>query len=76
MKVWVTKDGTKIPYDQLKLSHIYNIIKWAKTKGFSDSYISKSLVDNTDDITISRDVSEQVISEMREELKRRGYAIS
>lgn len=72
MKVWTTKDGQQIPYDQLKTSHIFNIIKWAQTKGFSSYVNSVSTVDNSDNVTISYDDSEQVIADMKEELKHRG----
>lgn len=75
MKIWTTKDGQQIPYDQLKTSHIFNIIKWAQTKGFSSYTVSKSIVDNSDDVTVSWDDSEQVIADMKEELRRRNIHI-
>ena len=74
MKVWTTKDGIEIPYDQLKFSHIYNIIRYAQRNGFFTIYTSHSTVDNTDDITRFEDCSKEVIREMRAELKRRNIA--
>ena len=72
MKIWVTKDGEEIPYNKLKLSHIYNIIRYAQRKGFHTVYISHSIVDNTDDIIQYQDCSNEVINEMVAELKRRN----
>ena len=72
MKVWTTKDGIKIPYDQLEFNHIYNIIRYAQRNGFFTVYTSHSTVDNTDDITRFEDCSKEVIREMRAELKRRN----
>lgn len=74
MKVWTTKDGTQIPYNQLKFNHIYNIIRYAQRSGFFTVYISHSTVDNTDDITRYEDCSKEVIQDMRNELKRRNLA--
>ena len=72
MKVWTTKDGIEIPYDQLKFSHIYNIIKYAQKHGFFIVHTYHSIVDNTDDITRFEDCSKEIIREMRAELKRRN----
>lgn len=74
MKIWTTRDGTKIPYDKLKFNHIYNIIKYAQNKGFYIVYASHSSVDNTDDITMSRDCSNEVIRDMKAELRNRNIA--
>lgn len=72
MKVWTTKDGVEIPYDQLKFSHIYNIIRYAQRHGFFTIHTSPSIIDNTDDVTRFEDCSEEVIMEMITELKRRN----
>lgn len=74
MKVWTTKDGTQIPYNQLKFNHIYNIIRYAQRSGFFTVYVSHSTVDNTDDITRYKDCSKEVIRDMRNELKCRNLA--
>ena len=71
MKVWVTKDGKRIPYNKLAISHILHIINYAKTYGFHTSYVSKSTIDNTDDIIVTHDCSREVINEMYNELSRR-----
>lgn len=71
MKVWVTKDGKKIPYDQLTIPHILNIIKYAKNYGFYSRIVHKSIVDNADDVTTIHDISREIIVDMYEELSRR-----
>lgn len=70
--IWTTRDGTKIPYSKLTVKHIYNIINYAKKHGFVESVVSTSLVDNTDNVITTYDCSNQVISEMEQELKRRN----
>lgn len=72
MKVWITKDGQHIPYDQLKLNHIYNIIQYALNTGFHSVYTSRSFEDNMDDVTIYEDCNNSVIHDMKQELKRRN----
>lgn len=71
MKIWTTRDGKKIPYEQLTIPHILNIISYAKTHGFYASYVSRSIVDNTDNRTITYDCSREVIKDMYAELSRR-----
>lgn len=71
MKVWTTRGGIKIPYNSLTLNHIYNIIKYARTYGFSKQRISTSIVDNTDGIIFYEDISNEVIEDMLEELLSR-----
>lgn len=72
MKIWTTKDGTKIPYNQLKFNHIYNIIRYARQKGFFTINVFRSTVDNTDDRVVYNDCSNEVIRDMKNELKRRN----
>lgn len=74
MKIWTTKNGDKIPYDQLEFNHIYNIIRYAQRKGFYTVYISHSPVDNSDDITRYEDCSKEVVRDMRNELRNRNIA--
>lgn len=71
-KIWTTKDGKEIPYNQLTIKHIYNIINYAKTKGFHAIIVSTSIIDNTDDIAIIYDCSLEVINDMYNELNRRN----
>lgn len=56
MKTWKTKNGVEIPYNELKLNHIHSIIKVAKEKGFYKD---------------GKDISEDIIIDMKEELHRR-----
>ena len=72
MKIWITKSGKEIPYDELDTDHIYNIIKYAETHGFYSQTVSKSTVDNTDDVVILKNISKEVIADMKDELARRG----
>lgn len=71
MKEWVTRNGDKILYSFLTLNHIYNIINYARTYGFSRHRVSHSVVDNMDDVSFFEDVSNEVIRDMLEELLRR-----
>lgn len=72
VKVWTTREGKEIPYSDLRLDHIYNIIKYAKNSGFFDVKVYRSNVDNSEDTVISYDRSYDVIRDMKKELKRRG----
>lgn len=72
MKVWTTRDGKKIPFDKLEVSHIFNIIKYAEKHGFVSYRCSTSICDNTDNEDVYSDISSEVISDMKEELRRRG----
>ena len=72
MKVWVTKDGNKIPYDKLDFNHIYNIIKYALKKGFFTIHTSYSIINNMDNMNIITNCNNEIIQEMIEELKRRN----
>ena len=76
MKLWVTKDGKEIPYNQLAIPHILRIIDYAKRKGFYTKHISHSIVDNTDTCVIIKDCSSEVIKDMYEELNRRHHETS
>lgn len=76
MKIWRTRSGKEIPYDELDTDHIYNIIKYAKTHGFYSQTVSKSTVDNTDDVIILKNISKEVIADMKNELaRRRGFYV-
>lgn len=68
---WITRTGEEIPYKDLSINHIYNIINYAKTHGFKRVRTSKSVVDNMDDIEIVEDISEKVIQDMKQELSKR-----
>lgn len=82
MKVWITNDGTEIPYKELKDSHLLNILKWIERKtkdgtvrlvgycGFGDD-----MGDNCCDV---EEVSESDLKKyldyygLRKEAKKRG----
>lgn len=72
MKIWTTKDGRRIPYNQLSIKHILNIINYAKRNGFTAKRVSNSIVDNCDNVIVTYDCTREVIREMYNELSKRG----